>query len=428
VWSDAAGRRLYSESVIVGANKFLWDGTIETTADGPTAYTVRRRRNGVVIATESVERVKDSVIAVRDSTRTAAGLATGVVPVPGLVSAPVLMALLECTLTRPSHDLQTSRYGRLRLEEVGDATIHAGNRSQHVRLVLLRTNADDIVARVWLADNGSVVAYLFAESVMDLIRPEWSGARDQLREAEIRAASPNCVIGDGTGGCTPSARTCNMATSSNSPPQHGRTLTLSDSGYTIRGDGQGPYVADSVNVSSLWLGAVAGMELTPARRGQNPRYFVVDLDHPVPGDIGKRLGSVRVDGSLPGRFAPSGLSAGNELNAHANTDWDNQQHSLVEVPVGGSIAVDQIDLDFYINGVAHVLQMGPQPYDHCHAAGTAIFGDGTTTGTVSHPDANRWIVDLPPGSVGRLFENRHGSPTAINRGLYYISLHLVIQK
>jgi hypothetical protein len=170
------------------------------------------------------------------------------------------------------------------------------------------------------------------------------------------------------------------------------------------------------------------LELGPPRRAEKPRYFVVDLDHPVPNDVGKKLGLVVVDGSFPGRFFPSGGGVGNELLAHANTDWAYQQQSLVAIPIGGSTAVDQIDADFYINGVAHVLQMGPQPYGHCHSAGIAIYGDGTTTGTVSHPDANTWIVDLPPGSVGRLFENRSGDPSATNRGLYYVSLHLVIQK
>jgi len=338
------------------------------------------------------------------------------------------MALVECALSRPTHELQTSRFGRLHLEEVAATTIRDSNRSKHIRLVLLRTDADDIVARAWLTDNSSIIAYPFAEGVMDLIRPEWAGARDQLLEAEVHAASPNCLTGGGPGSCEPSPRTCNLATSITSPGQHGRMLTLSDSGYLVRSDGQGPYVADSANVHPLFLGVVAGLELGPPRRDERARYFVVDLDHPVSGDIGKKRGVIRVDGSLPGRYYPSGANVGNELLAHANTNWDNQQHSLAEIPVGGSIAVDQIDLDFYINGVAHLLQMGPQPYGHCHSAGTAVYGDGTTTGTVSHPDANSWVVDLPPGSVGRLFENRNGDPTAVNRGLYHTSLHVVVQK
>jgi hypothetical protein len=93
-----------------------------------------------------------------------------------------------------------------------------------------------------------------------------------------------------------------------------------------------------------------------------------------------------------------------------------------------NFTVTQIDLDLYIGGVMHVLQMGPQPYGHCQSSGTAIYGDGTTMGTVAHPDADQWVVDLPPGSVGRLFENRTGDPRAVDRELYYVSLHFVVHR
>lgn len=42
----------------------------------------------------------------------------------------------------------------------------------------------------------------------------------------------------------------------------------------------------------------------------------------------------------------------------------------------------------------HLLQIGPQPYGHCYAAGTVVYGAGTSMATVSRPDSTRWVVDL----------------------------------
>jgi hypothetical protein len=135
-----------------------------------------------------------------------------------------------------------------------------------------------------------------------------------------------------------------------------------------------------------------------------------------------------VSGAYPGDWAPAASTFVNELMAHANTDWDQQQHSLAEIPIGSSSTITQLTIDFYIKGVLHVLQIGPQPYGHCYAAGTAVYGDGTSMATVSRPDSTRWVVDLPPGSKGRLFRNAHGDASAVNLGLYYVSLRMMVQR
>ena len=77
-------------------------------------------------------------------------------------------------------------------------------------------------------------------------------------------------------------------------------------------------------------------------------------------------------------------------------------------------------------GVVMALQFGPQPYGHCYASGTAVYGDGTSVATVSHPDSTRWIFALPPGSKGRLFRNQNGDATAVNLGLYYLSVRMEV--
>lgn len=120
-------------------------------------------------------------------------------------------------------------------------------------------------------------------------------------------------------------------------------------------------------------------------RGDTARAFVVDLKHPVRGDIGKPLGVIRVDGHFRGRFVPSESDTSelapagvgfDGLLAHANTDWDEQQHSLAETPIGAVVSLYQINLSCYINdinGVPHVLQMGPQPFYHYVVPGALRF-------------------------------------------------------
>lgn len=424
---DSTGRLSYAFVWFFNNDTWTVDGTVRFSNGIPTDYAGRVRRNDAVLVSESVQAQGDSLIANRNG-RTATFLRRGLVPVPSLIYAPVRMLLLQCALHRSDHQLETSRYGRVHALQAASITIRAGARSSHVRLFLLWTDIGGIVARGWVNDREEILAYPGAEGEVDLIRPEWKAARNQLITAEVQASSPNCHFGDGPGGCENTGRICNLPTATPNTSASVRLVTISDSGYSVHSDGKGPYVKDSMNVVIPGVGPVAGMllETTPSRLPA--RSFFVDLDHPVPGDIGERLGIVSADGRFPGKFNPSGTSPRNELVAHANTDWDEKQHPLSEIPLGVSVQLDQIDLDFYINGVLHILQMGPQPYGHCQAGGTAVFGDGTTRGSFSHPDADHWVIDLPPGSVGRLFANQSGDATAVNRGLYYVSLHIVLQR
>lgn len=428
-WTDATGRLYYVESWSIGADKHSWDGSIVARGESPQAYVAQRLRNGKAIVSEGVERVGDSVVTATPEKKSVVRLAADLFLTPGLLTTPARMVLAQCTLARTPHELETSAFGRVRAEEVATTMLRSGTHSQRVRLFLLFTGDGNAVARVWVDDTSRIIAYPGAEGAMDLVRPEWAGARDQLLDAEVRAASPYCHSGPGIGTCEPSTRVCNLPTSTGTTAVAVRSVQISDSGYSIRSDGRGAYSGTTDNVFVPGVGDIAGLILlqTPPA-DQTARFFTVDLDHPVPGDIGKPLGVIKVDGRFPGRFVRSASAPRNELVAHANTDWDYHQNSLSEVPVGDSITVDQIDLDFYVNGVLHVLQMGILPYGHCKSAGTAIYGDGTTSGTVSHPDPDRWIVVLPAGGIGRLFENRAGDPTAVNRGLYYVSLRLVIQR
>ena len=147
----------------------------------------------------------------------------------------------------------------------------------------------------------------------------------------------------------------------------GFRLTLADSGYSVTSDGHGPYRAGA-NVLAVFAARPVGMVLG-APPGDSARAIRVDLNRPVPGDIGKPLGVIQANRDL-------------ELSAQWYTEADYTSHTVLEIPVGTTVESKQIEVGFHIDGDYHVLQVGPQGYGHCHADGTAIHGAGTTPGTI----------------------------------------------
>jgi hypothetical protein len=194
----------------------------------------------------------------------------------------------------------------------------------------------------------------------------------------------------------------------------GLGLSLGDGPYSVTSDGQGPYRAGIPNVALVLAARPVGMVLGAPSGGEvPPRAINVDLGHPVPGDIGLPLGGVVATHDL-------------EISAQWYTDSQRVAHSVLDIPVGATVTAQQIVVGFHIDGVYHVLQMGPQGYGHCLSDGTSIHGTGTSRGTIRRATETRWIIDLPPGSIGRLFDDHLGDPNALNRGLYYVSLHFIV--
>jgi hypothetical protein len=210
------------------------------------------------------------------------------------------------------------------------------------------------------------------------------------------------------------------------PNHFGGTFTMTDSGYSVSSDGLGPYRSGSSNVRVLSGGVDGAFLLDGTSRGAS-RSFMVDLNNPVPGDIGIPLGMIKADGVWPGSFVPAGAN----YRLHIFFLYMNADSTEFtgDIPVGTTVPASTIGLNFYVNGLHHVLQVGPFPWGGlCMAGGTAIYGQGTTVGTISRPTATTWIVDLPAGSVGRLFDNHREDKYAVNRGLYHVSLHFVLQQ
>jgi hypothetical protein len=272
--------------------------------------------------------------------------------------------------------------------------------------------ADSVVAR--MVPDGPVPRRTRA-AVIVLTMGYWADAYGQLSQyVRLNGRIPPipCRAPSGEGNCDNSINRC-VETARGVP---GSTFTLSDAPYSVTSDGRGPYRRAAANVSVVYLGWAAVLNLSAVRFDSTPpRSIKVDLNHPVPGDAGVPLGVVSAD-------------QGVEVGAQWYTEADYTAHSVLEIPIGSTVTAAQTDVEFHLNGVSHSLQMGPQPGGHCFSDGTAVDGTGTSRGTITRRDSTTWVVDLPPGSIGRLFDIHLSSPHAVNKGLYYVSLHFVLQR
>ena len=144
-----------------------------------------------------------------------------------------------------------------------------------------------------------------------------------------------------------------------------------------------------------------------------PPRLRVNLSRPVPGGGGRPLGIIVDTNTTPAK--EFGLL----------TEWKTVRDTvpgLLDIPVGKTVPIEQLNVLFHIDGRFHILQMGPQPFGHCHGA-TRVHGKGTSRATIFRPSPMRWVMDLPPGSTGRLFDVSHSAAEAVDRGTYSLDLH-----
>ena len=188
---------------------------------------------------------------------------------------------------------------------------------------------------------------------------------------------------------------------------------ITDYSDGLSSDGRGAYVQGANGVRNsvvLWAAFLAFDKSSKSIK--NPRKDAVNLNYPVPGGGGVPLGTI-VDGN----------------DSNLEVQWyrvGDARQNLHNIPVGATVTANQMNVTFHINGRYHILQMGPQPYGHCHSVPTAVFGTGTTSGTIYRASATKWVFDLPQGSVGRLFDLYNTNQYAVDKGLYYMQLHFEI--
>jgi TonB family protein len=218
---------------------------------------------------------------------------------------------------------------------------------------------------------------------------------------------PTCT---GNSDCVTGTYLCTLS----NPNLVNGSVTLLDTD-TIYSDGLGPYVNATYNVQKVEAGGGAELWFNSSIKGNKVvRSVHFNLNNPVPGDIGVPLGIVTDDQN----FA---------VAAKWYVDSNYVKHSLLDIPVGQTVYSDTISPAFHLNGRYYTFQAGPARTGICYSnSTTTIYGDGTTQGTIYRATATKWVVDLPPGSIARLFDVTNTYQYAVNKGLYYISLHYTI--
>ena len=129
---------------------------------------------------------------------------------------------------------------------------------------------------------------------------------------------------------------------------------IADHPNGLSSDGRGAYIKGSNGVQVTDVSTVAAIGLYASKSMKNPRTYSLNLNNPVPSGGGNPLGII-TDG----------------YDVYIETQWytsGNARQNLHNIPVGQTVAADQIDVPVHINGRYHILQMGPQPYGHCHSA------------------------------------------------------------
>lgn len=185
---------------------------------------------------------------------------------------------------------------------------------------------------------------------------------------------------------------------------------IADLSDGVSSDGRGPYVRGSDGANGgVVVGGLAAVGMDDANDSvPNPRRLKVNLEHPVPGGGGVPLGII---------------SDGDDSGIVVEVDT---LPPISSMPVGQTVSAAQLNVGFHLNGRFHLLQIGPLPYGHCHAGPNLVNGTGTSSATIYRASRDRWVIDLPAGSMGRLFDIANTKAYAVDKGLYLVRLHYEI--
>ena len=189
-------------------------------------------------------------------------------------------------------------------------------------------------------------------------------------------------------------------------------IVVADLPDGVSSDGRGPYLKGTDGVVDTRAGAEGVLTFYWRGTLENARAITVNLNKPVPGGGGVPLG-----------IATSGDSSG--LIAQRGMVGDTVQN-LTDIAVGRTDTAAMLSIGFHVNGRRHLLQIGPQANGHCMGGTNLVHGRGTSFGTITRASQTKWVIDLPAGSVGRLFDMGGSWDHAVDKGLYYVHLHYEI--
>ena len=169
---------------------------------------------------------------------------------------------------------------------------------------------------------------------------------------------------------------------------------IADLADGLSSDGNGPYLKGTGGVIASGVGDEAVLTIGDEDLESSPgrRTFTVNLSKPVPG----------------GRNLPFGLLTSGE-RVGLIVQWRMTGDTIVNldgIAVGQTVGAAQMNVSFHIDDRKHLLQMGPQANGHCATRKNLVHGIGTSSGTIYRASRTKWVMDLPPGSVGRLVRRR----------------------
>ena len=191
------------------------------------------------------------------------------------------------------------------------------------------------------------------------------------------------------------------------------SVRIADHASGVSSDGRGRYLRGTDGVRWGVVQSMAALGFDPSTdTAAHHRTLRVNLTQPVPGGGGVPLGIV-VDGRDNGLYAALGRAGDTLLSLH-------------DIPIGRTVPAPQLSVMFHLENRFHVLQIGPQALGHCHVTPTLVHGNGTSTGTIHRAGPAKWVVDLPDGSIGRLFDISRTVVHAVDRGLYRTRLRYEI--
>jgi hypothetical protein len=247
---------------------------------------------------------------------------------------------------------------------------------------------------VSLTARGLVVAVLTLAASADCV-----GA--QSRPAAKCTGQNDCGTGD------------YLCTAIDEGALHG-PITFDDRGRSIRSDGRPYHEAKDANVRETATHGAVLLKLEPDS-SPNPRFYTVDLNHPVPGSGSKPLGVIQERGS--------------DGQAWIAAQWETIDR-VMKMPramtIGSTVKSKALIVTLHIDGRPYTLQAGPLPDFHCFSGPNKIHGRGTSEATIHRQSADTWIVDLPEGSIARLFDISGTAAEAVDLGLYYVSIRYTL--
>jgi hypothetical protein len=211
------------------------------------------------------------------------------------------------------------------------------------------------------------------------------------------------------------------------PPRMPCAAIIHD-GFSLTGDGLGVYqdnVADSsvYQIGALSIVAWKHLDLLsnkprPTAKGVSQRSMAFDLSRPVEGSGAIKLQATKDELARFHVFwrydeAPSGTSI-------------DKQYFPRDIPIGTAVESDRVEMWVRLDGVQHVLQMGPWAMGR-YTPRAAINGGGTTRATITRETESSWRVKAPDRSLVRLWDYSD-IQRPIDKGLYHFSFDVAFRK